>query len=61
MKSGITAELVTEETSKMYVSLRASVIDCAYPVYFGRKTELTDKRGVFYVAEAELFVGNENL
>ncbi|KAI0169912.1 hypothetical protein GGR52DRAFT_487737 [Hypoxylon sp. FL1284] len=37
----------------VYSSLQYGALEVVYPVYFGRKQELTDERGVFDVARAE--------
>ena len=34
--------------------------DCVYPVYFGRKEELTDENGVFDVARSKRIIRGEN-
>ncbi|KAI0411824.1 hypothetical protein F5X98DRAFT_380356 [Xylaria grammica] len=41
-------------------SLSFGAFDVVYPVYFGRKEELTDKRGIFDVSKAEkLSIGED--
>jgi hypothetical protein len=46
--------------AKVYVDLANGVIGTVYPTYFGRKEELTDKRGVFNVSKAERLVLGED-
>jgi len=46
--------------SLVTVDLTNGPIDYVYPVYFGRKEELTDKHGVFNVAKADRLVRGQD-
>ncbi|CAJ2507897.1 Uu.00g090830.m01.CDS01 [Anthostomella pinea] len=47
------------EAERVSASLQFGASEVVYPVYFGRKEELTDERGVFDVARAERICGGE--
>lgn len=49
-----------KRAGEVYVSLLYGYPGSVYPVYFGRKEELTDEHGVFDVAKAERLVGGED-
>ncbi|KAJ9663319.1 hypothetical protein H2198_000836 [Neophaeococcomyces mojaviensis] len=47
-----TFRVVYTEVNQAYTHLESVVPEIVYPVYFGRKDELTNERGVFDIAKA---------